>query len=1004
MSYIKLYDRVKELSYTQGTVSFELEGAVEGFISFSEAYSDGDALFYAVTDGTEYEVGSGVFIDGGIQRDQIARFPLRSSNANGLVSFSDGIKEVYVTYPSTHAVYHNSGVDSLQPPKDGGFAFWVSDNVLGYDRNIVWDDDNKRLGIRNMVPDYAIDVGGFGHESLVKASGYIVGLSGVTFLEGSNGDPSYPGGQQIEHFEKNNIVDANTSTIVEYSGVVNQFLTFKEQNKGFILAGPPSGCGDGCSPAKPFFRPLTIDDIPDLNSLYGTDQEVAEVSGVIISYIDSASGSLNNKINVVSGVLENYTYEVSGVLDYDLTEVSGSLNNKIDVVSGVLDNAIIASGTVFLQDLATASGTLRQHTNSVSGVLDNYIYELSGVLENYTYETSGVLDNYVEVTSGILYNYTEVTSGILNNTIIASGVNVSGVLKNYIDYTSGVLNNTIMASGENVSGVLRNWITTVSGILDNTIMVSGENLSGILENYIDHTSGILNNAMIASGVNLSGVLMHYVDHTSGVLNNAMIASGVNLSGVLTHYVDHTSGVLNNAMIASGVNLSGVLTHYVDHTSGVLNNTIIASGENVSGVLRNWITTVSGILDNTIMVSGENISGVLYNTIVESGIQFLATLSSASGALHNELVSSGVNLSGILHNAIVESGIQYETLLNSASGALHNEIISSGVDLSGILRNEIVESGLQYLSTLSSASGALHNEIIVSDVTLSGILENYTAEVSGVIIDSGTRYFEDIHYVQESDSFNKLTVNIDTGADRSQVLFKYANTGVSDTFPTHVRISNSGVASRLLLENLYRNPGANQYGFYQPSGNTWGVVSLYDGSYRIYNYTADYTTTVTGVVDDTIYLDSGDYSRNLMPTALHQTVSRTVTVDQNDNIAAGAYVVNQTGVAGSPEYGHILTLNEGAVESTVTTPFEVTIREFGREAFCINADCDVGIKVDPANVTADLDIRGDSIRLRNSGVVPTSSTTGNQGEIRWDSNYVYVCVAANTWKRASLSTW
>ena len=47
-------------------------------------------------------------------------------------------------------------------------------------------------------------------------------------------------------------------------------------------------------------------------------------------------------------------------------------------------------------------------------------------------------------------------------------------------------------------------------------------------------------------------------------------------------------------------------------------------------------------------------------------------------------------------------------------------------------------------------------------------------------------------------------------------------------------------------------------------------------------------------------------------------------------------------------------------------------------------------------------------LMNSGwnttTVPASSTaTGTEGQIAWDADYVYVCTATNTWKRAALST-
>ena len=35
---------------------------------------------------------------------------------------------------------------------------------------------------------------------------------------------------------------------------------------------------------------------------------------------------------------------------------------------------------------------------------------------------------------------------------------------------------------------------------------------------------------------------------------------------------------------------------------------------------------------------------------------------------------------------------------------------------------------------------------------------------------------------------------------------------------------------------------------------------------------------------------------------------------------------------------------------------------------------------------------------------SASDTGTVGEIRFTSDYIYVCVASNTWKRAALSTW
>lgn len=45
-----------------------------------------------------------------------------------------------------------------------------------------------------------------------------------------------------------------------------------------------------------------------------------------------------------------------------------------------------------------------------------------------------------------------------------------------------------------------------------------------------------------------------------------------------------------------------------------------------------------------------------------------------------------------------------------------------------------------------------------------------------------------------------------------------------------------------------------------------------------------------------------------------------------------------------------------------------------------------------------------IRIANSATPSSSSDTGTTGDIAWDSNYMYTCIATNTWKRAALSTW
>ena len=47
----------------------------------------------------------------------------------------------------------------------------------------------------------------------------------------------------------------------------------------------------------------------------------------------------------------------------------------------------------------------------------------------------------------------------------------------------------------------------------------------------------------------------------------------------------------------------------------------------------------------------------------------------------------------------------------------------------------------------------------------------------------------------------------------------------------------------------------------------------------------------------------------------------------------------------------------------------------------------------------------SLSIANTTNAPSSaSDTGTTGQVRIDSDYIYVCVATDTWKRVAISTW
>ena len=104
-----LADRVKDTTLTTGTGAVTLSGTPPtGFRSFGAGVGDGNTTYYTIAGvGTsEWEVGIGTYTASGtsLSRDVV----LASSNANALVPFSAGAKDVFVTYTAAKSVNYDA--------------------------------------------------------------------------------------------------------------------------------------------------------------------------------------------------------------------------------------------------------------------------------------------------------------------------------------------------------------------------------------------------------------------------------------------------------------------------------------------------------------------------------------------------------------------------------------------------------------------------------------------------------------------------------------------------------------------------------------------------------------------------------------------------------------------------------------------------------------------------------------------------------------------------------
>ena len=98
-----LADRVLETTTTAGSGTITLDGAKQGYQTFSLAIGSGNQTYYTIAGSIEWEVGIGTYSANTLTRDTV----LSSSSNGGKVTFSAGSKDVFVTYPSSKSVVEN---------------------------------------------------------------------------------------------------------------------------------------------------------------------------------------------------------------------------------------------------------------------------------------------------------------------------------------------------------------------------------------------------------------------------------------------------------------------------------------------------------------------------------------------------------------------------------------------------------------------------------------------------------------------------------------------------------------------------------------------------------------------------------------------------------------------------------------------------------------------------------------------------------------------------------
>ena len=142
-----------------------------------------------------------------------------------------------------------------------------------------------------------------------------------------------------------------------------------------------------------------------------------------------------------------------------------------------------------------------------------------------------------------------------------------------------------------------------------------------------------------------------------------------------------------------------------------------------------------------------------------------------------------------------------------------------------------------------------------------------------------------------------------------------------------------------------------------------------------------------------------------------------------NHASAGYLTSQTPVAlndvtdvtiTSPSNGQVLTYNGSAWVNSAPSGgsggANVTISDTAPGSASVGDlwwESDTGrlkIRYQDTDSTQWVDANPPLSPALSSDAPTTASSNGTAGDIRYDADYVYICIATNTWKRAALATW
>ena len=219
-----------------------------------------------------------------------------------------------------------------------------------------------------------------------------------------------------------------------------------------------------------------------------------------------------------------------------------------------------------------------------------------------------------------------------------------------------------------------------------------------------------------------------------------------------------------------------------------------------------------------------------------------------------------------------------------------------------------------------------------------------------------------------------------------------NVGIGTSSPGVSLEVNGGIRARGGAPGAF---GANNNG-YAFSGNNGdrdgGMFSSADGQIEFYTNASE-----------RLRIDSsGNVGIGTSSPSAALDVTGTGGVSVITSTSASSYSVLRLRNTGASGKSYEVAVAGNTASGGVANSWYVYDQGASAVRFLIDTTGNVGIGT--SSPTAKLDVNSDTVRVRTAKTPASATAAGNAGDICWDSSYVYVCVATNTWKRAAIATW